>query len=94
MISTETESLSNNLAGWKVSSVTSTEMVIDLEFARPLHVSQSFAPDMLLIYMNFSNMTDVNGVPLPDLDFKKKELPPQIGSVTEAQVITIAGKSA
>ena len=69
-------------------------MVIDLEFSRPLHVSQSYTPDMLLLYMNFSNMTDVNGLPLPDLDFQKKELPAQIGSVTEAQIITVAGKSA
>ena len=49
---------------------------------------------MLLVYMNFSNLTDVNGLHLPDFGFQKKELPYQIGSVTEARTIELAGKSA
>jgi hypothetical protein len=49
---------------------------------------------MLLVFMNFSNITDVNGLPLPDFEFQKKEMPYQIGSTTEAQAIAIAGTTA
>ncbi len=74
-MSTETETFSNNLVSWKVNSVTSTKIVIDLKFVHPLKVSQSFAPDMLLVFMNLGNLTDVNGQKLPDFDFKKREIP-------------------
>ena len=44
MIQAETEAFSdNNLASWRVTSVTSTKILIDLEFIDPIKVSQSLA---------------------------------------------------
>jgi len=39
MLSTDTDTISENLVGWKVSEVTSKLITIDLEFSLPLHVS-------------------------------------------------------
>ena len=50
-------------------------MVIDLEFNRPLLVSQEDKPDQLVIQMNFSRFKDVNGVGLPVDDLKMKNMP-------------------
>ena len=59
-------------------------MVINLEFNRPLLVSQGDKPDQLVIRMNFSRFKDVNGVALPDYDVKIKDMPLQVGSKAEA----------
>ena len=39
MMLTDDEILSDNLASWKVRSLSSTEMIIDLEFKKPIDVS-------------------------------------------------------
>ena len=59
-------------------------MVIDLEFNRPLLVSQGDKPDQLVIEMDFSRFKDMNGVGLPENDFLMKNMPRQIGSKAEA----------
>ena len=69
MLSSETETISDNLVGWAVSSVNSKEILVDLDFAEPLQVSQGDTQDLLLVYTEFGNFTDFNGVRLPDFDF-------------------------
>jgi len=49
MLDTETEGISDNLLGWTVSSLDGTSMVIDLQIAKPISVSQGEIPDLLLI---------------------------------------------
>ena len=39
MISGETEEVSDNLIGWQIVSISSTNIEIDLEFEEPLEVS-------------------------------------------------------
>ena len=59
MLSSETGTISDNLTGWKVSDVKSRKITIQLEFSRPLLVSQADKPDQLLIMINFGNFTDI-----------------------------------
>jgi len=44
--------------------------------------------------MRFTNITDVNGFGLPAFQFKTEDIPPQIGSELEAQLIEAAGPPA
>ena len=45
LFDTEAETQSDRLASWKISSVDSQSIVIDLEINRPLSVSQGDVPD-------------------------------------------------
>ena len=67
MFDPETDRISDNLASWTISSFDSSSMVIDLEFVRPLLVSQGDKQDQLLIEMKFSSFKDVNGASLPKI---------------------------
>ena len=44
--------------------------------------------------MNLGEIKDVNGLSLPPFDFAKREIPPQITSVTMAENLDTAGTAA
>ena len=49
MISGDDESIDTNLLSWKISSVTSRLITLELEFSAPLAVSSGEYPDQLAI---------------------------------------------
>ena len=75
MISGETEEVDDNLIGWQIVSISSTNIDIDLEFEEPLEVSQADNPDKLLVKFNFEELIDENRNSLPTGIIKLIDLP-------------------
>ena len=75
MISTVTEQLNQNLLDWKLVSVSSTKIEIDLDFKDPLKVSQGEQPDKLFIMLNLQQFQDENGNSIQPGLLKEIDLP-------------------
>ena len=58
MLDTETETVSDNLIDWKITSLTPREMRIALTFAKPLEVSHGDEVDSLVIFAGLGDYTD------------------------------------
>ena len=54
---------------WKVTSVIPNLITINVDFVKPLHVSQGDKPDEILVSMSFTNITDVDGFGLAAYHF-------------------------
>ena len=52
MMETDSETVSENLTGWRITSLTSREVKIALTFENPLEVSQGDERDALLVFAN------------------------------------------
>lgn len=75
MMSIDSEELSDNLAEWTVLSVSAEELTIKMNFSVPIKVSQGDEKDEILIFMNFSDFVDNDGLSLPQFVFLKMALP-------------------
>ena len=75
MISGDTEEIDDNLIDWKLVSVDSEKLEIDLEFREPILVSQGDSPDRILIQIEMEGYKDENGNSLPPGLLKQKEIP-------------------
>ena len=60
MISGENETVNKNLLSWTITRVTSKQIEIDLEFERPLDVSQGEVADKLAIQASLTEFPDKN----------------------------------
>ena len=74
-MSIDSEELSDNLAEWTVLSVSAEELTIKMNFSVPIKVSQGDEKDEILIFMNFSDFVDNDGLSLPQFVFLKMALP-------------------
>ena len=74
-MSIDSEELSDNLAEWTVLSVSAEELTIKMNFSVPIKVSQGDEKDEILIFMNFSDFEDNDGLSLPQFVFLKMALP-------------------
>ena len=72
---------------WQVTSVESKLIELQLEFDKPLNVSQSELPDALLVQAMLSAFPDENGNFLPPAVMKRKEIPIQFPSQSEAETV-------
>ena len=50
MMETDSETVSENLTGWRITSLTPREVKLALRFANPLEVSQGDERDSLLVF--------------------------------------------
>ena len=50
MMETDSETVSENLTGWRITSLTPREVKLALTFANPLEVSQGDERDSLLVF--------------------------------------------
>ena len=57
-------------------------------------ISQDERADSILITIRFGNITDIYGGVLPEVTLKIEEMPPQIGSNSEAVAIQAVGEAA
>ena len=58
MMDTETETVSDNLTDWKITSLTPRDMRIALTFAKPLEVSHGDEFDNLVIFAGLGDYSD------------------------------------
>lgn len=82
---------SDNLIAWKVISVDPKLIEIQLEFRRPLQVSQGDQYDQLFVSLQLSQFKDVHGAQLPPIVSKMKDIPPQMTSASEASNLQASG---
>ena len=91
MLSGDEEAVDENLISWSISEVTSKLIKLNLEFQKPLEVSQGDSPDTLVIQVELSQFQDKNGQKLPESVVRTKSIPLQIGSAAEAEAAESAG---
>ena len=91
MMETDTERLSNNLAGWTLTSITATEVKLALKFIEPIKVSQGDEFESILVFAGLGSFEDKDGLHLPEFDFLKEEIPRQNSSAEEIAKVQAAG---
>ena len=64
--------IAKHLVDWTVESVTPTLLSIQLDLDNPLFISQWDQPDLILVMINFANVTDKDGIQLPSNDLKMR----------------------
>ena len=72
MIHTDTETLSDNLVSWTVTSLDSYGATIRLTFRDPLKVSLGKEPDMMLVFADLSGLIDTVGISLSSFEFLQR----------------------
>ena len=80
VLSQDKEGIKNVLADWTVTAITSKAIELDLVFKDPRTIYRDYSPYVLLVFMNFSDVEDSDGINLTHFDFLKREIPPQISS--------------
>ena len=80
MVSESEEEAVDNMIGWEVTSVTSTSMDVQMNFKKPIEVSQGDEADFIIVQGQLSDYRDVNGGSLPPSLIKKMELPRMFAS--------------
>ena len=65
MLSGDNEMIDDNLKDWKLISVTSSEITVDVEYENPLLVSQGDIPDILVVQAGLQEYPDENNLKLP-----------------------------
>ena len=78
MLSTKGETDQGNLESWNVTSVEQNWIKIDLKFDKPQLVAQGENEDILVVTLQFNNITDIYRQQLPDCVIKMKNIPPQL----------------
>ena len=78
------------MSSWSITSLTSRQLTIKLEFIRPAEISQGGTPDILIVNVELSKFKAVDGQSLEESLMFKVFLPPQFGSQEEKEIITSA----
>ena len=91
MLSGEDESVDPNLLSWTISKVTSQQISINLEFERPLEISQGDEPEKIVVQAGLSRYLDQNLQRLEKSIVRMKDVPRQIGSAAEAEAMASTG---
>ena len=78
---------------WTLTQLNSEGLTIDLEFERPLLISQDDDPDLLIVQLELSEFKDANGKSLPQSLVKQIMIPPQFADKEEAENIESAAES-
>ena len=77
MMDTDTETVSENLTNWKITSLTRKEMRIALTFAKPLSVSSGDEKDTLVVFSGLGAYADRLGYNFPEFQFLQRDIPRQ-----------------
>ena len=92
MIDSERQ-INNNLKHWTIESVSGKRIDIQLQFEKPLEVSQEDAPDQLFFQIRMSMWQTKNNKSLPELVVETKNIIRQVKSETEVDTVSDAGKA-
>ena len=87
MLKGDSNEQNENLEGWQIVSVSSELIEIDLNFVKPLEVSQGEAKDRLIVQVSLHQFPDDNDNRLPISVNRIKEIPLQFSSKSEAEAV-------
>ena len=90
MMETDSESVSGNLIGWKITSLTPNELKISLTFSKSIEVSQGEEKDSLLVFLDLSQFSDKDGLSFAEFLFLKSTIPFQNPSAEEIAAVETA----
>ena len=87
MLKGDSDEQNENLEVWQIVSVSSELIEIDLNFVKPLEVSQGEAKDRLIVQVSLHQFPDENNNRLPISVNRIKEIPLQFSSKSEAEKV-------
>ena len=71
MLNGNSEQIDKNLRSWSVTSTSSTNIELSLDFEKPILVSTESSPDIIVIQVFLSEYPESNGYRLPPTVIKK-----------------------
>ena len=89
----EEEEEDENLRSWQIVSVAPKLIEVDLEFDKPIYVSQGEVADKLIVQVGLSDYPDEFDATLPASVNRVKDIPLQVSSQEEAEAVGEVGSS-